>query len=369
MVDVWPTVAALVTGAAPLGNAAVPADAPPAFLLDADRRTGRVVVTPGVFDNRSVSLPTDFPSAGRLRAGGVTRVVLVRSVGGTPQPDLAHTLRRVARGRHRGPGRRRAANRADHRRPARRVPIDVARDPGDRRPAAPPAGRVRRTAAAPVRRVSGPGCPPNVAVEPPAPACWGRNPPRSRAGFARSALAARSTWAPIHVGRSIPTRKRTIHGSAGVSRRDAGRGREGGRATGMAGIAPNICGPLDGPPPPRSVLVVEDDVALSAGIDLLLRHYGYVVYTAGTVADGRRLLAGHDPDVVVLDLDLPDGSGLDLLELLRATRRKARVAVLTASVNPEHLRRLKELRPDRFLRKPMNFLDLLAGIRGDAAAA
>ncbi len=51
-------------------------------------------VGPGVFDNRSVSLPTDFPSAERLRAGGVRRVILVQAAAGVPQPDLAHTLRR-----------------------------------------------------------------------------------------------------------------------------------------------------------------------------------------------------------------------------------------------------------------------------------
>ena len=98
MVDVWPTVAALVAGAARLRAAAVPADAPPAFLLDADRRVGRVAVTPGVFDNRSVSLPTDFPSAGRLGAGGVRRAILVQAAGVVPSPDLAHTLRRWQEG-------------------------------------------------------------------------------------------------------------------------------------------------------------------------------------------------------------------------------------------------------------------------------
>ena len=134
----------------------------------------------------------------------------------------------------------------------------------------------------------------------------------------------------------------------------------------MTGIGPNSCGQ---PVLPPSVLVVEDDPTLSAAVAVLLHHYGYAVRTAATLADARQALAGHDPDVVVLDLGLPDGSGLDLLEHLRASGRRARVAVLTSDVDPDHLRRLKHLRPDRFFRKPMNFLDLLAGIRAEAAAA
>ena len=120
-----------------------------------------------------------------------------------------------------------------------------------------------------------------------------------------------------------------------------------------------------------TVLVVEDDQAVSAALHLLLTHYGYEVEVAGTLAEARRALAGGGPGpgVIVLDLNLPDGSGLDLLEHVRSTHRRSRVAVLTADVDPAHLRRLKTLRPDRFFRKPLNFLDLLAAVRGEPAVA
>jgi hypothetical protein len=70
------------------------ADAPPAFLLDAARRTGHAP-RPGDFDNRSVSLPTDFPSAAFLTARGIARVVLLVAEDPTlPAADLSHTLLR-----------------------------------------------------------------------------------------------------------------------------------------------------------------------------------------------------------------------------------------------------------------------------------
>jgi hypothetical protein len=69
----------------------LPNGAPPAFLLDANRRLG-TEPRPGDFDNRSVSLPTDFPSATALLARGVSRALLV--MGDGPANDLAHTLLR-----------------------------------------------------------------------------------------------------------------------------------------------------------------------------------------------------------------------------------------------------------------------------------
>ena len=68
-------------------------DAPPAFLLDANRRTGTgVKPAPGIFDNRSICLSTDFPSASRILASGIRRVVLLQEHPMPPQEDLAHTL-------------------------------------------------------------------------------------------------------------------------------------------------------------------------------------------------------------------------------------------------------------------------------------
>ena len=69
-------------------------DAPPAFLIDARRRTTERTPTPGLFDNRWVVLPQDFPSATFLKANGVDRVILVHDRDGQPADDLAHVLLR-----------------------------------------------------------------------------------------------------------------------------------------------------------------------------------------------------------------------------------------------------------------------------------
>ncbi len=122
-------------------------------------------------------------------------------------------------------------------------------------------------------------------------------------------------------------------------------------------------------PPGRRVLVVEDDEAVRGTLLLLLAHYEFVAHSAPTLAAARRLLATTDPDAVVLDLHLPDGHGVDLLEHVRSTAGRPRVLVLSGGTAPEHLARLRVLRPDRVYRKPMNFLDLLDGLRAEPADA
>ena len=94
VVDVQPIMGALWRGTEILLGNALPDDAPPAFLLDANRRVERNAATPGRFDNRSVSFTTDFPSANFLLAHGIRDILLVQETGHQPQADLAHTLRK-----------------------------------------------------------------------------------------------------------------------------------------------------------------------------------------------------------------------------------------------------------------------------------
>jgi hypothetical protein len=90
----------LIIGAQELGRGSVPLDAPPAFLIDSKRMNPEGPLLPGNFDNRYIILPQDFPSAGFLRAHGITRAAWIhRRVPGfvfteKPADDLAHVLRR-----------------------------------------------------------------------------------------------------------------------------------------------------------------------------------------------------------------------------------------------------------------------------------
>jgi DNA-binding NtrC family response regulator len=64
--------------------------------------------------------------------------------------------------------------------------------------------------------------------------------------------------------------------------------------------------------PPRA-LVVDDDATFQSALSDLVREEGFTVTTASTLAQARTALAAEPPDVVLLDLNLPDGTGIDLL--------------------------------------------------------
>jgi hypothetical protein len=93
-IDMYPIVRLLVQGAQNESLRRLSPEAPPAFLLDSRRRGIGVLCRPGDFDNRSISLPTDFPSANFLLANNIRDAVVLQEKEGTSQHDLAHTLRR-----------------------------------------------------------------------------------------------------------------------------------------------------------------------------------------------------------------------------------------------------------------------------------
>jgi CheY-like chemotaxis protein len=112
-----------------------------------------------------------------------------------------------------------------------------------------------------------------------------------------------------------------------------------------------------GSPPVRRVLVVEDVPDARAALDAILRRCGMQTSCAATLADAIRLL-GWNPDVIVLDLMLPDGSGVEVLRRVRAANHPARVAVVTATSDPRLLKEANSLRPDAFFQKPLDWKQL-----------
>jgi hypothetical protein len=90
-VHVEPILGALVRESSTLDKLELSLTAPPAFLLDSDRRIAKTDIVPGVFDNRSVCFTTDFPSAAFLIEHGINKVVIVQETTKFA-PDLTPVL-------------------------------------------------------------------------------------------------------------------------------------------------------------------------------------------------------------------------------------------------------------------------------------
>ena len=116
----------------------------------------------------------------------------------------------------------------------------------------------------------------------------------------------------------------------------------------------------------QTILIVDDETLLLRTLSNALRDAGYQVLPAGTAGDGEALLESREGkvDLMVLDVKLPDRSGLDLLEGQRGRGYAGRAIVMTAFDNPESERRCRQLSVDHYLRKPFDLEAMLGLIRG-----
>jgi DNA-binding response OmpR family regulator len=118
-----------------------------------------------------------------------------------------------------------------------------------------------------------------------------------------------------------------------------------------------------------TILVVEDDDATRTFLADNLTADGYHLVLAESASDGRRQLESQFPDLVVLDVGLPDGSGLELVDAVRdadgiASRVDPRTPLLVLSGRASELDRLRgfERGCDDYLAKPFSYPELRARV-------
>ena len=111
------------------------------------------------------------------------------------------------------------------------------------------------------------------------------------------------------------------------------------------------------------MLLVEDEAALARGLVINLKLEGYDVDALATLAAARDALAGGACDLVVLDLNLPDGDGLELL--VEAKRRGPRPSFLVLSARAADDERIVGLRlgADDYLGKPFRLEEFVLRVR------
>ena len=110
------------------------------------------------------------------------------------------------------------------------------------------------------------------------------------------------------------------------------------------------------------ILVVDDDHDLLALVGFALTQAGFVVVKAADVPSALRTFARESPDLAILDINLPGGSGFDICQ---AIRRQSRIPImmLTARGEEEDLVRALDLGADDYLTKPFSPRTLLARVR------
>lgn len=115
---------------------------------------------------------------------------------------------------------------------------------------------------------------------------------------------------------------------------------------------------VPGPGTCQRILVIEDEVLFGRAVRRQLERAGYECSSALSLQDGRQALSNFQPHVVLLDLRLPDGSGLDLLEQLSASGARLPVIVMTAYGEVTDAVQAMKLGAADYLKKPVDLAEL-----------
>ena len=113
---------------------------------------------------------------------------------------------------------------------------------------------------------------------------------------------------------------------------------------------------------PHTILVVEDETSIASFVAAYLRNAGYAVKTAASAQTALITLAGETPALVILDLNLPDGDGV---ELCRRIRKTSDVPILMLTARDEDIDKIigLEVGADDYMTKPFNPRELVARVK------
>lgn len=112
-----------------------------------------------------------------------------------------------------------------------------------------------------------------------------------------------------------------------------------------------------------SILIIDDESNLVRSLTFALEDEGHTVHGAGTAADGLSAAAKVLPDLILLDLKLPDMSGLDVLEALKAQATAAQIIMISAHGDTRSAVKAVKLGAADYITKPFDLDDLSMTIR------
>ena len=115
----------------------------------------------------------------------------------------------------------------------------------------------------------------------------------------------------------------------------------------------------------KTILIVEDNEKNMKLVRDILRHNGHATIEAPTGGEGVRLASEQKPDLILMDIQLPDIDGIEALRRIRADRALDAVAVIavSASVMPDDQQKIVTSGFDAFVTKPINLKQFLDTVK------
>src|SRR5258706_12354531 len=112
----------------------------------------------------------------------------------------------------------------------------------------------------------------------------------------------------------------------------------------------------------QEILVIDDEPEIRKLLEITLRNNGYKVIQASTAHEGLLMSANHPPDLILLDIGLPDENGQSVLIKLREWFKKP-IIILSVQKDEENIIRALDNDANDYLTKPFRTGELLARIR------
>ncbi|WP_313758283.1 response regulator transcription factor [Tissierella sp.] len=110
------------------------------------------------------------------------------------------------------------------------------------------------------------------------------------------------------------------------------------------------------------ILLVEDDRTLAMGIEYTLKNEGYAVDVADSFAKGKELVNKEDYDLIILDIELPDGNGFELCKYIRKDKTIP-IIFLTAQDEEVNIVMGLDIGGDDYITKPFRIKELISRIK------
>ena len=110
---------------------------------------------------------------------------------------------------------------------------------------------------------------------------------------------------------------------------------------------------------PDSVLVVDDEAIVLDVLKVTLKKAGFAVFTAARLVDGTAMVHGQRFSCALIDKNLPDGSGLDLIRLIRQRQPDCTCLVMTAYPNADSILEALKLGAVDYLEKPFPHVSII----------
>ena len=113
----------------------------------------------------------------------------------------------------------------------------------------------------------------------------------------------------------------------------------------------------------KRVLIVDDHAVVRHGLKLAIEAHGLeVVSEASSLAEARSFIAHTNPDVLIIDINLPDGSGFDLIKWVREISKSSVIIVVSLNDAPQYASAARKAGANAYLVKDSTMVEILAAI-------